>query len=76
MNVTQPRQRPQWTVGQLRAELVGLPDDTPLAVDICLDAHGHSRRRVPLIGAGYGCGLRRSMAGFVRGSVATTVGAA
>ncbi|MBX9244639.1 hypothetical protein ICW40_07425 [Actinotalea ferrariae] len=44
----------QWTVGQLRAELVGLPDDTPLVIDIYLDPTGIARRRVPVVGAGYG----------------------
>lgn len=44
----------QWTVGQLRAELIGIPDDAPLVVDVYLDAAGTSRRRVPVIGAGYG----------------------
>lgn len=47
----------QWTVGQLRAELVGIPDDTPLVVDVCLAPAGKSRRRVPLIAAGYGHGI-------------------
>jgi len=30
----------QWTVGQLRAELIGLPDHTPLVVDVAIDATG------------------------------------
>lgn len=47
----------QWTVGQLRAELVGIPDDTPLAVDVYLDASGTNRRRLPVIGAGHGLGI-------------------
>ena len=50
-------QPPQWTVGQLRAELVAITDDAPLVVDVCLDPAGESRRRVPLIGAGYGHGI-------------------
>ena len=52
-----PSEPAQWTVGQLRAELIGLPDDTPLAIDICTDATGTDRTRRPLIGAGYGPGI-------------------
>lgn len=52
-----PSEPAQWTVGQLRAELIGLPDDTPLAIDICTDAAGAGRTRRPLIGAGYGPGI-------------------
>lgn len=44
----------QWTVGQLRAELVAIPDDTLLAVDVCLDKSGSSRRRLPVTGVGFG----------------------
>ncbi|MCL3863016.1 DUF6225 family protein [Actinotalea sp. K2] len=55
--MTLPSEPVQWTVGQLRAELIGLPDDTPLAIDICTDAAGMGRTRRPLIGAGYGPGI-------------------
>lgn len=44
----------QFTVGQLRAELVGVADDTLLAVDIYQDPHGVGRVRRPLVGAGFG----------------------
>ena len=53
MNAPKPR-RVQLTVGELRAELVGLPDDMVLVVDVCQDPHGAGIRRHPLIGAGYG----------------------
>ncbi len=55
--MTLPSEPVQWTVGQLRAELVGIPDDTPLAVDVCLNTSGSSRRRLPVIGAGFGMNL-------------------
>ena len=45
----------QWTVGQLRAELVGLPDSTPLVVDV--PASSGAVRRLPIVGAGYGAGI-------------------
>ncbi len=44
---------PQWTVGQLRAELVGLPDDTPLVIDVPIGDSAGIRRHL-LVGAGYG----------------------
>ena len=47
----------QWTVGQLRAELIGLPDDTPVVVDIAIDVTGSTYERRPVIGAGYGPGI-------------------
>ena len=55
--MTLPSESAQWTVGQLRAELIGIPDDTPLAIDICTDAAGTRRIRRPLVGAGYGPGI-------------------
>ena len=54
----QPGEPPkQWTVGQLRAELIGLPDDTPLVVDVAIDATGTTYQRRPVVGAGYGPGI-------------------
>ena len=47
----------QWTVGRLRAELVGLPEDTPLVIDVPIGGPGGVVRRVPLVGAGYGEGI-------------------
>lgn len=44
--------RAQWTVGQLRAELVGIPDDTALAVDVY--TADTVTRRHPITGAGFG----------------------
>lgn len=49
-----PLEPAQWTVGQLRAELIGLPDHTPLVVDVALDATGTTYQRRPVVGAGYG----------------------
>ena len=52
---SQPGEPPrQWTVGQLRAELIGLPDHTPLVVDV---ATGTTYQRRPVVGAGYGPGI-------------------
>ena len=45
----------QWTVGQLRAELVGLPDEALLVVDV--PTGSDAVRRLPLVGAGYGDGI-------------------
>ena len=49
-----PLEPAQWTVGQLRAELIGLPDHTPLVVDVAIDATGTTYERCPVVGAGYG----------------------
>ncbi|WP_250444010.1 DUF6225 family protein [Actinotalea sp. C106] len=58
MSTPEPTPPIQWTVGQLRAELVGLPDDTPLVIDVVQDGPaGSTRTRLPLIGAGYGQGV-------------------
>ena len=53
--MTVPAERAQWTVGQLRAELVGIPDDTPLAVDV--HTADTMTRRHPITGAGFGPAL-------------------
>ena len=47
----------QWTVGQLRAELVGLPDDMPVAVDVEHTAGSGEWERYVLTGAGFGAGV-------------------
>ena len=49
-----PLEPAQWTVGQLRAELIGLPDHTPLVVDVAIDATGTTYERCPVVGACYG----------------------
>jgi len=52
-----PLEPAQWTVGQLRAELIGLPDDTPVVVDVAMDVTGSTYERRPVVGAGYGPGI-------------------
>ena len=47
----------QWTVGRLRAELVGLPDDMPISVLVATSASGDDLRRHVLTSAGYGPGI-------------------
>ncbi len=47
----------QWTVGRLRAELVGLPDDMPVSVLVATSTSGDDLRRYVLTGAGYGPGI-------------------
>ena len=49
-----PLEPAQWTVGQLRAELIGLPDHTPVVVDVAMDVTGSTYERRPVVGAGYG----------------------
>lgn len=44
-----------WTVGQLRAELVGVADDTP--VHVLVPTGEHTWVVHPLTGAGYGPGV-------------------
>lgn len=44
-----------WTVGQLRAELVGVDDATPVHVLVQVDSGGWVVRE--LVGAGYGPGV-------------------
>lgn len=55
MSAPGPQQGRQWTIGQLRAELVGLADDTPLVVDVPTGNGG--ARRYPIVGVGYGEGI-------------------
>jgi hypothetical protein len=50
-----PERPAQWTVGHLRAELVGIPDDVVLAVDV--PTNTGITRRYPITGAGYGEGI-------------------
>jgi hypothetical protein len=52
----------QWTVGQLRAELVGLADDTPVAVYVADKVGREFTTRQVLVGAGYGEGVDASQA--------------
>ena len=52
-----PLEPAQWTVGQLRAELIGLPDHTPVVVDVAMDVTGSTYERRPVTGAGYGPGI-------------------
>jgi len=52
-----PLEPAQWTVGQLRAELIGLPDHTPVVVDVAMDVTGSTYERRPVVGAGYGPGI-------------------
>ena len=52
-----PLEPAQWTVGQLRAELIGLPDHTPVMVDVAMDVTGSTYERRPVVGAGYGPGI-------------------
>ncbi len=47
----------QWTVGKLRAELVGIPDDIPVSVLVATTPDGDDLRMYLLTGAGYGQGL-------------------
>ena len=47
----------QWTVGQLRAELVGVPDEIPVAIYIAAPTPDGFVTRHPLTGAGYGAGV-------------------
>ena len=48
-----------WTVGQLRAELVGLPADLPVIVLVQDNAGGTFFSQQVLVGAGYGEGVDR-----------------
>ena len=48
----------QWTVGQLRAELVGLPDSMPIVVFVAERPGGEITIRQVLTGAGFGVGIR------------------
>jgi hypothetical protein len=43
-----------WTVGQLRAALAGLPDDTPLQVNYAEEPGGKFVSTQVVIGAGFG----------------------
>jgi len=61
---------PQWTVGQLRAELVGLPDDMPVVVYVHDRPGGDVAVRQVLVGAGFGAGVDAGEALFVDGEFA------
>ncbi|HEY8721805.1 hypothetical protein [Pengzhenrongella sp.] len=52
-----PESLEPWTVGQLRAELVGLDDSMPVAVYVEDRADPAVLVRQSLVGAGYGPGL-------------------
>ena len=62
MDETPQHNARQWTVGQLRAELVGLSDDIPVAVYVAEKAGGEFTVRQVLVGAGYGEGIYASEA--------------
>jgi len=46
-----------WTVGQLRAALVGLPDDLPVIVDVAEEPGGDTVDEQVVISAGFGHGI-------------------
>jgi len=48
-----------WTVGRLRAELVGVDDDLPVVVFAEAQVYGTFAVRQVLVGAGYGEGIER-----------------
>ena len=62
----------QWTVGQLRAELVGLPDNATLVVDVPTGNGG--LRRYPIVAAGYGEGIDPAEGIFVGQEFPLTAG--
>jgi len=49
-----PALRAAWTVGQLRAALAGLPDDTPLVVNAAGTGDPNVADEQVIVGAGFG----------------------
>jgi len=54
-----------WTVGQLRAALVGLPDDLPVIVDVAEEPGGDTVDEQVVISAGFGHGIAADGTEFV-----------
>lgn len=54
-----------WTVGQLRAALVGLPDDLPVIVDVAEEPGGDTVDEQVVISAGFGHGIAGDGTEFV-----------